>query len=246
MIALYRVYIVDDEWMIVDNLINGLPWQDNGFEIAGSNTNPFDAIAEIHDIKPDIVFCDLKMPGMDGLKVISLVKEQGNDCEFVMLSAHAEFNASRDFYRMGGFDYLLKPLNEQDAELLLEKLSRKISVKLGNHSSLMLKKTNMQAFDNMIDYIVKNYDKKHSLKKLSTQFNISQSHICGLFSKHYGISLSVFLTDIRMKEASKLIIKTDRAIKTIAVECGYSDYFYFFKVFKGYWGVSPTEYRKTN
>lgn len=242
---MYRVYIVDDEWMIVDNLISGLPWQDNGFEIVGSNTNPFDAIAEIHNKKPDIVFCDLKMPGMDGIKLISEVKRQGDDCEFVMLSAHAEFDASRDFYRMGGFDYLLKPLNVQDAELLLEKLSRKLSGKLGNHSSLMLKKTNMPAFDEMIEYIAGNYGKRLTLEKLSTQFNISQSHICGLFSKHYETSLSVFLTDIRMKEAAKLIRKTANPLKDIALNCGYSDYFYFFRVFKSYWGVSPTEYRQT-
>ncbi len=241
---MYSVYIVDDEWMIVDNLINGMPWKENGFEVVGSQTNPFDAIAEICEKKPDIVLCDLKMPGIDGIKLISEVKYRDADCEFVILSAHAEFDATRDFYRMGGFDYLLKPLNIQDAELLLEKLSRKLSGKLGNHSAPMLKKTNMPAFDHMVEYIAQNYDKRHTLEQLSTQFNISQSHICGLFSKHYATSLTAFLTDIRMKEAARLITKTQKTIKDVALECGYSDYFYFFRVFKNYWGASPTEYRQ--
>ncbi len=239
---MYGVYIVDDEYMIVENLINYIPWSENGFEVIGSNTNPVIAFSEIIEKKPQLIFCDLKMPGMDGISLMQKIRAEGLTCEFVMLSAFGEFEASRNFYRLDGFDYLLKPLNGQEAEILLERLSRKISAK-ALPKPIEAGLTNVPAFDEMIAYITKHCGKKYTLEKLATQFSISPSHICGLFSKHYDSSLTVFLTNIRMKEAARLIVGTELAFKEIAIECGYSDYFYFFRVFKGYWGISPTEYR---
>ncbi len=241
---MYGVYIVDDEWLIVENLINYIPWNENGFEVIGSSVNPVKAISEILEKKPQLIFCDLKMPSLDGITLLKKVRHEGLDCEFVMLSAFGEFEASRSFYRLDGFDYLLKPLNGQEAEILLERLSRKISLKTPQKPVSTLGHTNVPAFDEIIEYITKNCDKKHTLEKLSTKFNISQSHICGLFSKYYGSSFTVFLTNIRMKEAARLIIETETAFKEIAIQCGYSDYFYFYRVFKGYFGISPTEYQQ--
>lgn len=81
------------------------------------------------DKKPDVVFSDLKMPGFDGIELITRAKEKGVDAEFIILSAFKEFEACRKLYRMGGFDYIFKPLNQDDAALVLEKLIRKLAIK---------------------------------------------------------------------------------------------------------------------
>ncbi len=241
---MYGVYIVDDERLMVTSITGAVSWAENGFEVIGSNTNPQTAIAEITALRPHLVFCDLRMPGMDGIALIKKLREDGVDCEFIMLSAFGEFEASRSFFLMEGFDYLLKPLTRQDAEIALERLSRKISAKENLKPSTAFKQTNTKAFDEMVAYITKNFNKKYSLEKLGAQFNISPNYICALFSKHYQSSLTVFLTNLRMKEAARLIAETDMTFKQIAVECGYADYFYFCKVFKGYYNASPTEYRQ--
>ncbi len=68
---MYSIYIVDDEMPIVQRLVNSIPWLEHGFEVVGFNTNVHTAISEITEKKPDVVFTDLKMPGCDGLALIS-------------------------------------------------------------------------------------------------------------------------------------------------------------------------------
>ncbi|MCL2060737.1 MAG: response regulator [Oscillospiraceae bacterium] len=124
---MYSIYIVDDEYLVIKDLVSRIPWLENGFEVVGHSTNAFTALAEITDIKPDAIICDLKMPTIDGIELIRRLKAGGASSEFVMLSAYGDFNASRDFFLMNGFDYLLKPLEQDNASLVLERLNRKIA-----------------------------------------------------------------------------------------------------------------------
>ncbi len=241
---MYGVYIVDDERLIINHIVDVMAWQENGFEVVGTHTNPITALDEIFALKPHVVFCDLKMPGMDGITLMQRLRATQMDCELVMLSAFGEFEASRSFFLMDGFDYLLKPLKVQEAEIVLEKLSRKLSEKEDRHPTTTFCQTQMPVFDELVAYVTENFNKKLSLDKLSARFNISTSYICTLFSKYYASTLTIFVTNLRMKEAAGLIANTDMPFKEVAVSCGYTDYFYFCRVFKGYHDASPTEYRQ--
>ena len=241
---MYRVYVVDDEARMIKNVVSMLGWGENGFEVIGTATSPQQALSEISALRPDAVFCDLKMPMMDGIGLMQACRAAHITCEFIMLSAYGEFEATRRFFLMDGFDYLLKPLQPQEAELVLERLSRKLAEKYHLTPSSVVGSTGNPAFDELVAYVAENYNKKHTLKSLSRLFNISEKYICNLFSKHYQCSLTIFLTNLRMTEAARLIEQTNVALKEIAVECGYTDYFYFCRVFKANFSVSPTEYRQ--
>ncbi len=243
---MYGVYIVDDEILMIKSIINTVSWPENGFEVVGYNTNPQAAIDEIPRLAPHVVFCDLKMPGMDGIEFIRNVKQIGADTEFIMLTAFREFDASVSFFRMDGFDYLLKPLQALEADIVLERLSRKLAKKNNLTPSADFAVTKTKAFDELITYVSENFDKKHTLKTLSQQFNINPNYICNLFSKHYQCTLTIFLTNIRMREAARLITETELALKEIAILCGYTDYFHFCKVFKAFYGIPPTQFRQEN
>ena len=242
---MYGVYIVDDEGLMIKSVMQTITWGENGFTVIGSSTNPQQAISDIQRLKPDLVFCDLKMPAIDGLSLIKNCKQLQLKCEFIMLSAFADFEASRKFFLMEGFDYLLKPLQQQEAELVLERLSRKLAAKNNLTPSTTFAATNTKAFDDLITYISQNFAKKYTLQSLSKQFNLSENYICNLFAKHYQSTLTIFLTNIRMQEATRLITSTDKALKEIAILCGYADYFYFCRIFKGHFNCSPTQYRQT-
>jgi YesN/AraC family two-component response regulator len=242
---MYGVYLVDDERAIIDGVIHTLSWLDNGFEVVGFNTNPLLAMEEIKDLKPDLVICDLKMPEMDGIALIKELRDGGVSCEFIILSAFAEFEASRSLLKLGGFDYMMKPLDEAEAEAVLEKLSRKLATKNNLSPSTARVSTQAHAFDELVEHISENYDKKHTLASLGKQFNISASYICGLFAKHYNSTLTIFLTDIRMQEAARMLRETDAPLKEIAILCSYANYFHFCRLFKTHFGLSPTEYRQT-
>lgn len=241
---MHQVYLVDDEPLVISNMADSIAWPENGFEVVGSSTSPRKALEEIPVLLPDLVFCDLKMPEMSGIELIHALREKGIGCEFVILSAFAEFEASRSLFRMGGFDYLLKPLAEQEAEIVLERLSRKLSERQQPAALDSIPSKQTAAFESLVAFITENYSKKHTLASLSQQFNISQSYICSLFTRHYSSTLTSFLTDLRMRSAAEKLRSTNDALKEIAVDCGYSDYFYFCRVFKSYHGVPPTEYKQ--
>jgi YesN/AraC family two-component response regulator len=242
---MYNIYIVDDELPIVHRLVNSIPWLEHGFEVIGYNTDPQTAYTEIIDKKPDVVFSDLRMPGEnDGIELIERLTENGVQCEFIMLSAYDDFYASREFFRMGGIDYIVKPLDHDNAAIVLEKLSRKLASKHKQTPTLQFVPSQSTGFDDLIEYVTSNFNKKLSLIGLSEKFNMNQTYICDLFAKHYSSTFTVFITNLRMREANRLILENDVPLKQIAIHCGYSDYVVFGKAFKLHYGVAPSQYKE--
>jgi YesN/AraC family two-component response regulator len=184
------------------------------------------------------------MPACDGIELIRRVKENEVDTEFIMLSAYEDFKASREFFLMGGIDYILKPLDRNNAALILEKLSRKLASKDNKTPSVQFVPSQSKGFDDVVTYVTENFNKKHTLKDLSDRFNLNPTYICDLFSKQYESTLTIFVTNLRMKEASRLILRSDTPLKEIALFCGYPNYHHFCKVFKTHFDKSPSQHRE--
>lgn len=239
---MYQVYVVDDDPVILDEIVNTVPWLDNGFEIVGSNVSPSAAIEDIKNLCPDVVFSDLKMPDMDGVDMIKALKDSGATCEYVMLSAFDSFEDSRRFFRLEGFDYLLKPLQQQEVQIVLERLALRLSKKIRPEPESAGNMT--PAFAELIQHLNNNYQQKHTLDSLSKQFNLGANYICNLFSKHFNSTLTRYITELRMNAAVQMMQTPGKAYKEIAIDCGYSDYYYFCKVFKEFYGASPTGYMR--
>ena len=242
---MYQVYVIDDDELILEEIVGTVPWMDNGFEVAGYSSSPHTALEQIPELRPDVVFSDLKMPAMDGIEMIRTLRDRGVYCEFVMLSAFGTFQNSRAFFLLEGFDYILKPLQQDEIQIVLERLSGKLASRPGTAALPEMRGVN-SAFKKLVAYITENFRQKHTLSQLSARFNLNENYICNLFSKHYNSTLTRFMTELRMREALRMMNQTEKAFKEIAVDCGYSDYYYFCKVFKEYYGASPTQYRMDN
>ncbi|MFA5658932.1 MAG: response regulator [Oscillospiraceae bacterium] len=245
---MFSVYIIDDEPLSVEETALSIPWMDNGMQVIGSQTSPERAVEEIVEKKPDVVFCDLKMPVIDGNRLIRIVKDKGIDCEFIMLSAYDGFSDSREFFRNNGFDYLLKPINLDEMQMVLERLTKKLSEK---NPSFDISDEEADAgmsntFETIENYIRINFQRKITLELLSKSFGISPGYICNLFSGKHNRTLTSFLTELRMTEAANQILNSDKLLKQISISCGYSSYIYFCRVFKEYYGMTPTAYKEQN
>ncbi len=243
---MYGVYLVDDDTLILEELLNIIPWMDNGYTVLGSNTDPLAAFDEILTLHPDVVFCDLKMPGMDGNELISRLREAGSEAEYVMLSAYDAYDDVRTFYKGSGYDYILKPVNPDDVQMILEGLADKLSRK---HSAgreagkASISSTDNEGFNKLVSYVDEHYAEKITLDMLAKQYGFSRNYICELFAKYYDMSLIHYVTDIRMKKAGEMLKDKSRPIKDIALSLGYSNPAYFYRVFKTYYGVAVGEYR---
>ncbi len=102
-----RILVVDDEAAIRDSMRMILEYE--GYEFIGAPTGQ-DAIASVERDAPDMVFLDIKMPGMDGLDVLSRIKNISDQLPVVMISGHGTVSTAVEATKLGAFDFIEKPL----------------------------------------------------------------------------------------------------------------------------------------
>ena len=96
-------------------------------------------------------------------------------------------------------------------------------------------------------YIEQHYMDDLSISSLSKQFFISSSYLNKIFKKTYGVTINKYLTDIRMNKALELIkANNNLTMMKISQLVGYSDFYYFSRVFKKTFNVAPSYYDKSN
>ena len=118
---MYKVFIADDECWVVESLKASIRWEEFGFEVAGQAFNGIDALNLIREIKPDVIFTDIRMPGMNGLDLIKKVKELPLKAQFIIVSGYAEFAYAQKAIGSGAIGYCLKPFDDTEIAVLLNK-----------------------------------------------------------------------------------------------------------------------------
>jgi YesN/AraC family two-component response regulator len=97
----------------------------------------------------------------------------------------------------------------------------------------------------LVDYISIHYrDPNLSVESLADQVRLSPNHLRLIFKNQLGQSLSEHITDIRFKQAMRMLRETEERIKDIAEEVGFANPGYFYTSFKKYTGVSAAQYRE--
>jgi two-component system nitrogen regulation response regulator NtrX len=109
-----RILVIDDEAGIRDSLRMILEYE--GYEMAGAPGGE-EGIALVEREAPDLVFLDVKMPGMDGLDVLARIKAVTDSTPVVIISGHGTVSTAVEATKRGAFDFLEKPL-ETDRVLL--------------------------------------------------------------------------------------------------------------------------------
>ena len=113
--------IVDDEAPMRDQLRARLRdvWPD--LTIAGEAANGIDAVATAKQLKPDIVFLDIRMPGQSGIEA---ARHLYSDCHIVFVTAYDQY--ALDAIEQGAMDYLLKPVTADRLQLTCERLRKRM------------------------------------------------------------------------------------------------------------------------
>jgi DNA-binding NtrC family response regulator len=106
-----RVLIVDDEPDVVDNWARLLGREDYTCITATEGEH---ALALLESERPDIVLTDLKMPGVEGMQILTRALEVDPDVVVIMITGHGSVESAVQAMRAGAFDYLLKPLPSND------------------------------------------------------------------------------------------------------------------------------------
>lgn len=133
-----RVFIADDEYMIIEGLKRMVDWSKNGYSVIGDSDNGIKAYDKIKQLKPDIVFTDIKMPGMSGLDIISAAKKDNLKCKFIIISGYSEFKFCQEALRLEVCDYILKPIDFSTIIPLVNNI-QKCFIKSDQYKSAALK-----------------------------------------------------------------------------------------------------------
>jgi DNA-binding NtrC family response regulator len=113
-----RILIVDDEEIVIRSCLRILAAEN--YEVDTSNDG-LDALGKIHEKNYDVLILDIKMPKMDGMEVLQRVKEARPDIDVIMITGLHDIETAVQAMKMGAFDYLPKPFEPDEFQMVVER-----------------------------------------------------------------------------------------------------------------------------
>ena len=120
-----KILIIDDERSIRNSLKEILA--DEGYDVDVAEDGA-QGCAMVDKEKYSVIFCDIKMPGMDGVEVLDKMVEMGVDAAIVMISGHGDINTAVECIKKGAFDYIPKPLDLNRILITIKNATEKVSL----------------------------------------------------------------------------------------------------------------------
>ena len=141
---MYSVLIVDDEYQIIQGLKQLINWKSLGFEITDEALNATDALLKANQQHFDVIICDIRMPGMDGLDMIEYLRNSGSRAKIILLSGYKEFEYAKRAIDYDVFSYIVKPINEVELIKVLKALNTELNHESEKTSTRTEDQTNKQ------------------------------------------------------------------------------------------------------
>ena len=114
-----KILIVDDEQIVRESLANWL--KEENYQVEAAENGPL-ALEKIRQYPFQVVLLDLKMPGMDGLQVLTEIKKDFPDIEVIIMTAYGAVNTAVEAIKAGAYDYIVKPFDPEEVSLLIKKI----------------------------------------------------------------------------------------------------------------------------
>ncbi len=215
-----------------------------------SAVNGRDGIEKATESIPDIIISDVMMPFMNGYEVCEFIKndEKTDHIPLILLTAKADKNSKIEGITTGADAYLSKPFDEK--ELLAhidnliqsrEKLKKKFANEI-NQEATSNKPLSHVFLRKIQDLILAHLDDdSFGINEVCNGLGISRTQLHRKVKALTGLSTSIFLREIRLNEAYKLLINSELTISEIAYQTGFSDPNYFSKVFSKKYELTPTQ-----
>ncbi|MFY9270052.1 MAG: diguanylate cyclase [Candidatus Manganitrophaceae bacterium] len=120
------ILIVDDETSFRSVLVELLT--EAGYVVAGASSGE-EALSMLDQRRYEIIFSDLRMPGIDGITLLREVKKRDASIEVIMVTSHTSVSSAIEALRLGSYDYLIKPLDEIEQVLaIVKRVSDKLTL----------------------------------------------------------------------------------------------------------------------
>ncbi|MFC0560558.1 response regulator [Halalkalibacter alkalisediminis] len=122
-----KAVIFDDEYIVTQGLKTMINWSQYGIEVVGTASDGISALKLFKQLKPDIIFTDIRMPGMDGLELIQEVMQEVPETICIVFSGFNEFSYVKKAIKLGVADYLEKPVTIPMIEEAIQRTLKKVN-----------------------------------------------------------------------------------------------------------------------
>ncbi|MBW7460636.1 response regulator, partial [Paenibacillus sepulcri] len=126
---MFKVMIIDDEWLVREGLKTTIAWHEMQCEIVGEADNGIDALKLIDELSPDILLSDIRMPGMDGLELVQTISRRDSEITTIFLTGFDDFSYAQQAVKLGAFDILLKPSDPHELRKTFGEATRMITLR---------------------------------------------------------------------------------------------------------------------
>lgn len=253
---MYKVIIVEDESIIRKGLIYTVDWASMDCLIAGEAVDGQEGLRLMLEKRPEIVITDIRMPHVDGLKML---EEAAKVYEFfsIVLTGYSQFEYAQSAMRLNAVDYLLKPIDERKLAAALAKAKQAVermrsARQWEMHSSLNREREIViEALpENVENFYVRKtlmmvhdrYAQRLSLHGAACELGVSESYLARKFKEETCLTFLDYLNQYRLNKAINLMHAGGLRIGEISEKVGFSQYKQFSVIFRRYVGMSPTEF----
>lgn len=249
-----KAILIDDEAVAVSALKRRVDWEKYGIDqvFVANSMEQAKQVFQENDIQ--VMLSDIEMPNGSGLELLEWVKTYYPAVECVYVTCHPEFEYMRKAMQLGSADYLLKPIDYDELDQILERLVERMK---SRHQRELIPPQVMQHFleegrdsfnndvvRNVMEYIREHIQDRLSIPGIAKEFYLSEQQLIRIFKKITGTSVLEYITNERLRLARELLAGSDYPVHQVADAVGYGNYSYFIKVFRTNTGMTPKEYRR--
>ncbi|RED76878.1 response regulator transcription factor [Cohnella phaseoli] len=121
-----KVIVIDDKPIIVRSIVQTLDWDRLGCEVVGHAEDGIEGERLIQNVRPDILITDIRMPGHDGLYLSEFMRTYLPQSKTIIITGYQEFEYAQRAIRLGAFDFIVKPIRNDELYKIVEAAVREI------------------------------------------------------------------------------------------------------------------------
>lgn len=242
---MFRVIIIDDNKSLADSLAVLDIWDRMDMKVVDVCYNGVTGKEAILRHRPDVILSDIRLPGMDGLELVSMIHDCVPDAKVIFMSAYSDFDYLRQAIQLRAEDYLLKPFSTEELKKALAHTASDLRKSLSrvSEASVAEGQNPDTVIQPIINYMRNRLDSRLTAEDVAEAFCMGTSKLDRLIKECTGAGFRELRIKLCIEKAKELLMDVRLSVEEVASLVGYKNYVTFYRAFSRECGCAPSEYR---